>query len=166
MVSFDGSVPARRCKPAGWALSATRAFLSLGVERRRFSAFARSIARKPSKDPSAYLEILPRLVAALLGDRRETVIGGDDDIGVAARPNSSSALRAYAKVVVGILSSADRSIGPLIPGVMTASEAVAGVVLAAVGIAGPEHQHERLVAGLGLSAARPLLATSACKPVA
>ena len=65
---------------------------------------------------------------------------------VAARPSSSSALRSCARLLSAFLMPAIE-VGPLMPG-RDGVEAVAGVVLAAVGIARPEHQHERLVARL------------------
>ena len=65
---------------------------------------------------------------------------------VAASPRSSRALRNCARLSSAFLMPAIE-VGPLMPGV-TRVEAVAVIVLAAVGIARPEHQHERLVARL------------------
>ena len=50
------------------------------------------------------------------------------------------------EVVVGVLDAGHR--GRAVDAGRDGVEAVAGIVLAAVGIARPEHQHERLVARL------------------
>ncbi len=65
---------------------------------------------------------------------------------VAARPRSSSALRNCARLSSAFLMPASE-VGPLMPGV-TVLRLSPCIVLAAVGIARPEHQHERLVARL------------------
>jgi hypothetical protein len=74
------------------------------------------------------------------------VIGGDDDVGRGGEAEIVERLAKLGEVVVGVLDAGHRS-RPVDPW-RDRVEAVAVVVLAAVGIARPEHQHERLVACL------------------
>ncbi len=83
---------------------------------------------------------------ALLRDRREAVIGGDDDVGRRGEAEFVQRFAQLRQVIVGVPDAGHR--GRSVDARRDGVEAVAGIVLAAVGIARPEHQHERLVARL------------------
>ena len=81
---------------------------------------------------------------ALLRYGRKAVIGRDHDIGGGGQTQFVQRFAQLRQIVVGVLYAGERS------GAVDAGgdgiKAVTGVVLAAVGIAGPEHQHERFCA--------------------
>ena len=81
---------------------------------------------------------------ALLGDGGEAVVGGDDDVGVLGEPELGEGGADAAEVVVDIADRRQR--GRPVDAGLHAEEAVALIVLGAVGIARPEHQQEGLVA--------------------
>ena len=74
------------------------------------------------------------------------MIGGDDDVGRGGEAEIVQRLAQLGEIVVGVLDAGHR--GRPVDAGGDGVEAVAGIVLAAVGIARPEHQHERLVARL------------------
>ena len=141
---------ARRCRPWDARCRRRRAFLSLGSNSGRSSALARSMRQKAHRQ-----EVLRHVVVAelgrgaglaLLGDGREAVVGGDHDVGVGGEPELVQRLAELGEVVVGVLDAGHR--GRAVDAGRDLVEAVALVMLGAVGIARPEHQHERLVARL------------------
>ena len=83
---------------------------------------------------------------ALLRDGREAVVGRDDDVGVVGEPELAERVLQLLEIVVGVLDRGER--GRSVDAGRQLVEAVALIVLRAVRIARPEHQHERLAAGL------------------
>ncbi len=124
--------------------------LVVGVEQRQVERF-----RKVERQEAHRQEILRRVVIAdldggaglaLLGDGREAMIGRDDDVGRGGEPELVERLSELGEVGVGVLDARHR--GRAIDARLDLVEAVAGIVLAAIRVARPEHQHERLVARL------------------
>ena len=124
--------------------------LVVGIVQRQVQRF-----RKVDRKEAHGQEILRRVFVgnfrrwaglALLRYRREAVIGRDDDVGRRGEAEFVQRLAQLGEVVVRVLDAGHR--GRPVDAGRDGVEAVAGIVLAAIGIARPEHQHERLVARL------------------
>ncbi len=127
----------------------TRA-LVVGIEQRQVERF-----RKIDRKKAHRQEILRRVRVtcfrggtgfALLGNRREAVVGRDHDVGGGGETEIVERFAQLRQIVVGILDGGER--GRAVDAGRQGVEAVAGIVLGAVGIARPEHQHERFAARL------------------
>ncbi len=70
------------------------------------------------------------------------MVGGDHDVGGGGEAEIVERLAQLRQVVVGVLDAGERS--RAVDAGRQGVEAVAHVVLGAIGIARPEHQHERL----------------------
>ena len=106
-----------------------------------------SIATNPGgSNPCGVGSSRRRARAALLGDRREAVVGGNDDIGHAGNSELRECLLNAPEIVVGVLDrrqrcrSVDAGRQPV--------QAVALVVLRAIGITRPEDENKGPVACL------------------
>ena len=127
-----------------------RRILVVGIEQRQAKRFRKIDGKKAHRE-----EIFRRVLVAdlgrrtgfaLLGDGRKTVVGSDNDVGRCGEPEIVKRLAQLGQIVIGIFDAGERrwAVDARDHGV----EAVAGVMLAAVGIARPEHQHEGLAAFL------------------
>ncbi len=74
------------------------------------------------------------------------MVGGDDDVGGGGKTEIVERLAQLRQIVVGVLDAGHR--GRPVDAGRHGVEAVAGIVLGAIGIARPENQHERLAARL------------------
>ena len=72
------------------------------------------------------------------------MVGGDHDVGGSGKAEIVERLSQLRQVVVGILDAGERS--RAVDAGRQGVEAVARIVLGAIGIARPEHQHERFFA--------------------
>src|SRR6201991_4811728 len=121
MSGLVGSCPSTPLPAFGGLSAATGAFLSLGSNSGRFSALARSIARKPIGKKSFGVSSYDILAAGLVLLSLEMVEKPWSEetmmLVEAARPSSSSALRSWARLSSAFLIPAIE-VGPLMPGVM------------------------------------------------